>query len=367
MRESMKNKAVVFVFAVYFIGGFLICLIRPSEEISQSERRKLEQFPKITGETIFNGNFMTDFGSYVADQFPLRDQFRTVKAVLQYHVFSQKDNNSIYVADGYVSKLEYPLKKSSVEKAAKKLNTLYEMYFAQGNHKVYYGVIPDKNYFLAEENGYPSMDYKEMVRILQANVEHMEYIPLFDTLALEDYYHTDTHWSQDKLQDTVNVIAQAMGFADRLQSTYTIQEFAPFYGVYYGQAAIPMKPDTIYYLTNDIIEACTVYNYETGETTKVYNMEKITGMDPYDLFLSGACSLMTVENPNAKTDKELILFRDSFGSSIAPLFLEAYRKVTLVDIRYITSEYLGKFLEFDSQDVLFLYSTLVYNNSTMLK
>ena len=38
-------------------------------------------------------------------------------------------------------------------------------------------------------------------------------------------------------------------------------------------------------------------------------------------------------------------------------------KITLVDIRYISPAYLGRFIEFDGQDVLFLYSTLVLNNS----
>lgn len=58
-----------------------------------------------------------------------------------------------------------------------------------------------------------------------------------------------------------------------------------------------------------------------------------------------------------------MLFRDSFGSSIAPLFLENYSKITLVDLRYISKDVLENFIEFDKQDVLFLYSTLVLNQN----
>ena len=85
------------------------------------------------------------------------------------------------------------------------------------------------------------------------------------------------------------------------------------------------------------------------------------------MFLSGSLSLITIENPNATTDKELVIFRDSFGSSIAPLLVEGYAKITLVDIRYITSDLVGRFIDFENQDVLFLYSTLVLNNSVTLK
>ena len=76
---------------------------------------------------------------------------------------------------------------------------------------------------------------------------------------------------------------------------------------------------------------------------------------------------ITIENPNATTGKELIIFRDSFGSSLAPLLVEGYEKITLVDIRYLRSDMLSKFITFENQDVLFLYSTLVLNNSETLK
>jgi len=85
------------------------------------------------------------------------------------------------------------------------------------------------------------------------------------------------------------------------------------------------------------------------------------------MFLGGADALLTIENPNAVTNKELILFRDSFGSSLAPYLAEGYQKITMVDIRYIQPEMLGYFIEFEGQDVLFLYSTLILNNSLGLR
>ena len=62
-----------------------------------------------------------------------------------------------------------------------------------------------------------------------------------------------------------------------------------------------------------------------------------------------------------------MIFRDSFGSSLAPLLIESYDKITLVDIRYIQSGMLGNFIDFDSQDVLFIYSSGLLNNSLAMK
>ena len=63
----------------------------------------------------------------------------------------------------------------------------------------------------------------------------------------------------------------------------------------------------------------------------------------------------------------MIVFRDSFASSLIPLFVEGYSKITLIDIRYIRIEDLEKYIQFNNQEVLFLYSTLVLNNSSSMK
>ena len=175
-------------------------------------------------------------------------------------------------------------------------------------------------------------------------------------------------WARVAGVPAAQALCQALGVSSPRQGDYTVTPLEkPFYGVYYGQAALPMQPDTMYLLKSDLLDDCRVYDYETGETTAVYDMTKLDSKDLYDVYLSGARSLLTIENPNAATGRELIVFRDSFGSSLVPLLVNDYAKVTLVDLRYIRSDYLGKFLDFHGQDVLFLYSTLLLNNSAAIK
>lgn len=367
MNDRAKNKAVTFIFGIFFAVTSLLIIFHKQNETSENERRKLSLLPGLSFEKMLSTEYMTDFDQYTLDQFPFRDNLRQLKAFTQFYVFQQKDNNGIYITKDTVSKLEYPLKEGSVVNAANKFSYIYDTYLAEKNTNVFFSIIPDKNYFAAPKDGYPAIDYGKLVTLMQENIDNMQYINLFDCLSIEDYYVTDTHWRQERLSRVVERIAIEMSFFDRLTGEYTINKHAPFYGVYYGQAALPMAPDTLYYLTTAIMDSCKVYNYETGKYTGIYDMDKRDSNDPYEMFLSGAVPLLTIENPKAQTDKELVIFRDSFGSSIAPLFVEAYSKVTLIDIRYITSDYLGNFISFDNQDVLFLYSTLVLNNSSMLK
>ena len=99
----------------------------------------------------------------------------------------------------------------------------------------------------------------------------------------------------------------------------------------------------------------------------MYDQKKAKGRDPYEMYLSGSLSYVTIENPEVTEEKELIIFRDSFGSGIAPLLAEGYSKITLLDVRYISSYTLGSLVDFSDSDVLFLYSTSVLNHSETLK
>lgn len=362
---NMNRILTVVVPGLIFISLTLASWLLPSRDFSDSERRKLAQRPALSLEVISDGSFMTGFEKYTLDQFPLRNQFRTLKAYTIYHVFGQLDNHDIYIKDGYAAKLEYPLHTDSLEHATDQFEYIYEKYLMDKKMDIYLSIVPDKSYFLAEKYGYLSMDYKELCHIMQNSMDYANYIDITKTLDITDYYKTDTHWRQEKLPETAAVLAENMGAS--ISGNYTEYALAlPFYGVYYGQSALPLPPETLYYLSNDVLDSCIVTNHEDQTIGGIYNMEKKSGKDPYEIFLSGPRSLITIENPNCKSNRELIIFRDSFGSSIAPLLAEGYAKITLVDIRYLRADLLDRFIEFKNQDVLFLYSTSVLNHSETL-
>ena len=246
-----------------------------------------------------------------------------------------------------------------------KFQKIYDLYLKDSQAKIVFSVVPDKNYYLASPNGYPAMDYEAMFTVIR-DIPWGDYVDLTDALSADCYYATDLHWRQETLLEAAGRIARALGI--EVEDDYTPTALKrPFYGVYYGQAALPLKPDTLWILESDTLTECTVTNHETGETAAVYDLTKLDSRDLYDVFLSGPAAVLTVDNPNAQTQRELIVFRDSFGSSMVPLLVQGYGKVTLVDIRYIRMELLGEYLDFAGKDVLLLYSTLVLNNSAAIK
>lgn len=359
MQDKTKNKIITIGFVAILILVFLINLISPDKNISTSERRKLAQFPEITISKIFNGDVISKWEKYVEDQFMERDLFRSIKSFWSMNIFAQKDNNNLFEKNNAIYKMEYPLNENNVMKSAQKINEVYQKYLKGMN--VYYSIIPEKNYYL-ENDDHLIINNNKLQKIMEEELSELKYIDITKGLQLEYYYRTDLHWKQENLKDVVNIIQKNMGL-ENVNKEYEKVDKGEFYGAYYGQLATNVSADNLYILTNEIIENCTTYNYEKQKNAPIYT--ETNSSDRYDIFVSGATPLISIENPNAQTDRELLLFRDSFGSSIAPLLVENYSKITLIDLRYISSLILEEYIDFNDQDVLFLYSTVVLNQNIL--
>lgn len=352
------------ILAVFWVGLTGLAWFGPKQDVSDAERRPLAQMPAASAEALFSGKFMTEFESYTLDQFPLRDGFRQLKSLFHYYVLNQRDNNGIYIANGYAAQMEHPLNELSLSRALKQFQKVYDKYLKDSGSQIYATVVPDKGYYLAEKNGYLALDYEKQFSMVQQGMPWAKYVDITDCLSIEDYYYTDTHWRQEKLFTVADKLSQSLGVTSPKAEDYTQTALErPFYGVYYGQAALPMDAETMYILENELLRQCRVYNYVTDSYTGIYDMEQLDAKDLYDVYLSGMQSLLRIENPNANTNRELIIFRDSFGSSLAPLLVQDYGAVTLIDIRYISVEVLGKYVDFQNKDVLFLHSSLVLNKN----
>lgn len=364
--KKIKSIISVIVFAVFLVAVSAVCLAKPATQYSDAERRELAQFPETTVETVASGEFSKDFESYTTDQFPLREMMRKIKAAFSTAILGKAENNGLFYMGGHISKIDNAENEEMMNHAAERFTYLRDTYLKDND--IYFSVVPDKNMFLAEKNGYPSLDYKGFIDRMKSKVDFMEYVEICDLLSIDDYYKTDTHWKQENIVDVAERLASSMG-KNVNGGVYTENVLdMPFRGVYGGQYALNVPADTIKYLTNDTIDNVVVTYYDSGmpRVGAMYNMEKAKGKDPYEMFLSGTMPLVTLEKPNGG-DSHLILFRDSFGSAIAPLFLRGYDKVTVIDTRYVNSEFLGNLVDFDGADVLFLYSTSLLNNSLAIR
>ncbi len=365
MKRKYKEYVIITTVLIYLTGFAVWGILKKDNDISFYERRRLAGYPDIKLSSMINGKWMEDTERYLLDQFPLRQGFRELKAITMYSVFRQKDNNGIYMADGSLSKLDYVLDEKSLQYATDRFRYLFRTCLQGKADNIYVSIIPDKNYYMAEKNGYPTLDYKLLIDKVTGQMDYAAYIDITDLLELNDYYRTDIHWRQEKIKDVAEKIASEMG--KKITEDYINKKSdIPFYGVYYGQNSLPVEADTLYYVYHELFEQCSIYDYETDAYVPMYHIENEYA-DLYDLFLHGAKSLLTIKNPQAKSDETLVVFRDSFGSSIMPYFAEIYSEIIMADIRYLAPDVLQYYLKGSDFDVLFLYSTTLLNNSKTLR
>ena len=360
MNDKIKDIVVTIIFLFTIISLFLINVIKKDTDISIAERRRLATMPELTTKNLFDGTYFKKFDSYVTDQFVERDAFRKIKIDIE--LSTKGEYNNLYLYDDYIIEEIFPLNSNSINNLTNKINYIKNTYL-NDNSNIYYTIIPDKNYFV--NNGNLKLNYNKLQDMMKNNLSNINYINIFDKLTLDNYYKTDTHWKEEDLFNVANTIANQMNFD--ITNNNAVNTITTFKGSYAGRLSVTKDIDTIKTISNPSIDNSSVYNYETKKYTDIYDYTKINSLDKYDIYLSGAVPIIDIINNNASSDKELIVFRDSYGSSLIPLLIEGYKKITVIDIRYISSKILNKYIDFNDQDVLFMYSILTINNSFSIR
>ena len=273
------------------------------------------------------------------------------------------DENGMYEVQGQWFEAMPELDEDSVLSFTNRLNA-YIIQSLTSENTVYYGAIPDKSWYTAE-SGWPTLDHSRLAEILRENIQGAAEIDLTPALSLEDYYQTDRHWRQERLQSVLDTLGDAMGFSVKL-SDFTENTITPFHGSYEKKLKNPPEEPFVY-LTGGALDSVSISSYQYPELQEVYDLSKLESENTYDVFLGGISPIVTLTNPNAESQRELVIFGDSYSSSLAPLLCGEYRTVTIVDLRFIFSSLLPDLLTFTNQDVLFLYSDWILNNSAMLR
>ena len=362
-KPTLKEILTFIVFTAVIGVLFTLNLIIPSPEILVSERRLPARFPDLSFNAVASGAFMSRFEDYAADNFVFRDTFREINAFLIFDIYRQNDKSGLYRSNEVglgefrrVNPIAFRQSSERINKAAGIFDGL--------DMNIYYSIVPDKSIFA--EKYLPGFSLETAEKILFDVLGMDRYVSLIDHMGAHSYYRTDLHWDQSMISGIADHLLFRMG-AGSAADGFTEVRLGEFRGVYAGQYALPVAPDMMTYL--DITELEVSYLHERSlefESGPVYDILRFSGVDPYDLFLRGPQPLIVIENKNAP-ERELYMFRDSFGSSLAPLLTGAYSRITVIDLRYIHLSMLEQFIDFKpGSDVLFIYGSQIFNNPTVL-
>lgn len=269
-------------------------------------------------------------------------------------------SDGYYLLDGIYIEDCTPLDEASVKRFADKFTALRKKYFPDSN--VWLTTIPDKSDFVKNQLE-ESLDHAAVVKSLTTALPDWDYIELSDLLTLDDYYATDNHWRQENILPIVKRLGESMGF-DFDESAFTSVAAGDAIGAY-GYSVENLPAEAFSYLTSAAIESAKIENMQRPELTQVYDLGALKkDFAAYDLFLGGASPIINLKGSG---EGSLVIFCDSFASSLTPLLLGSYSKITLIDLRYMMSDLLPQYVRIGDADVLIMYCDRIVNNSLLLK
>lgn len=358
----------IFAFAVMFWAV-------PDEKKSESENRELQQVPSFSLTTLLDGTFTSEFATYMADQFPVRDFFVGIKGVSETLQLKMENNSTFVTRDGYLidrddyfhvpapaeGKIDDRIKASNIDKnisyasafarKMKRADIDFVCAFAGRKQDVLTDKLPATyGSTYSDEVWKHITDYSAEKKLDFINLrDHLR-----DNYREGLYYRTDHHWTTEGAYEAYVKIMEQFGEEPYKKEDFRIEAATnEFYGTTYQAAGVKwVEADTISYWRYEGDESFTLRildepdsegkrNYDGFEGVRfegdyavfdgIYVKDYLNVTDKYSSFIGGnnAYTEIILEGEERET---LVIAKDSFSHCMIP-FLARHYNLVIVDFR----------------------------------
>lgn len=374
----MKKKFEVFpiLFLILIFGGTIWSLATPAKEYSEMENRYLAQMPEFNTKTILDGSFMSDYETYISDQFFLRNEWITLKTYID-RLSLKEDSNGVYFGkDDYL--ISVPAA-SDYESEICKKNISYMTDFIQsqeealGAEHVRLMMVPTSSEVLTDKLPLFADPYKQTLLLdrLSEKLSGQTYLSLLPTLLEHKeepiFYKTDHHWTTLGAFYGYQSWAKSIGLTPMTLEDFSIETCTDsFQGTLQAKVNIDVPADTInLYLPKENIQYELIVNEnEAQPRSSLYDYSKLDTKGKYDVFFGGNESTIRIKPavpssaPIDRREGNLLVLKDSYANSFLPFAVNHFEQTYVVDLRYFNGQKLSEYIQNNNiTDVLVLYST----------
>lgn len=367
MKKLTYNRVFFYILVVAWAALTVLNFAAPKKDFSENENRYLASFPKFTLARLVNGDFMADVENYINDHFVFRDGWVAVQSSLEY-ASGKRENSGVYIGKGaLLSIIDEPDGKST----AKNIEAIN--YFAsQINVPVSLMIVPSASEIQPEKlpDFAVTWSQRDVIADIYSQCEGVKCVSVYETLKEHSadyiYYRTDHHWTTYGSYLAYVEYCRALGLLPHDYVAETVSN--SFNGTLYSKSGVRfIKSDTIESYKLGFNARCDVYSGgETKSYDSVYFDEYLDVKDKYAYFLGTNQPIVTIyrdTDSDGDNAKKLLVFKDSYAHCMAPMLLENYSQVTLVDLRYFRQQLNSVIDVADYDDVLFLYGIDSFVNS----
>lgn len=347
-----------YIYSGLFLGiistGFAISVLEEDKLISHIENKVLTKFPEFNFESIKTGEFMKKFDVYVVDQFPLRAESIELKNKLMYSMGNREFRNIYTTTTRMLEKFEF--NESIVKNNISNMNKISNAVgidntgmFIPNSIAIYDEELPS---YAITDNQKNALDYIDK---MYKGEYYTPYKILLENKNDYIYFRTDHHWTQ---------LGAKLMYEDyynkKIDLNY-VKKTEDFLGTYYSKTLLKTELKDEIYSYDDLKK----YDIEFDgiKSDSIYDDSKLDGKNKYQYFLNGDPGMAII---SGKGEGEVIVFKDSFAHAYIPFLTQEYRKIHVLDSRYVNINIIDYIKSNKNiSKIYYIYSLSTLNNEDL--
>ncbi|MCR5346098.1 MAG: hypothetical protein K6E46_08630 [Lachnospiraceae bacterium] len=335
----MHKKIMTALFCLVLIGCSIWGIAAPDRLYSENEKRMLAKFPSMAIDRILSGKFSSEIEKYMADQFPERDGWVTVKTIKEY-ALGKRDSGGVYFAkDGYLIEVVSEFDNDNLEKLSAYFKGIEENLSGKGI-PVRLMLVPTAGEILSDKlpKFAPMASQEEVLDYMKdKGFTLVDVTPILTDHSSEYiYYKTDHHWTSLGAYYAYAEYMKAIGRTPHALDEYTKEVLSEdFRGTTFNKVNYPFAPyDVIdaYYISDN---HNVYYNDSTDCDNTMYTRSFLKSADKYAVFLNSNQASTKIEGSG---EGRILIIKDSYANCFAQFLPEDYEEVHMIDLRFFTGD-----------------------------
>lgn len=361
--NKFQSYSSIILFCIFLFGFAIASIVKPFKEFSEIENRILTQKPKITLETILNGDFEQNYEEYITDQFIFRNEFIGLKTSAE-KLLLKKESKDIYFAknDYFIEKYTDVFTTDIAQRNIKYLAEFIQIYEKQfGAEHISVMIIPNavdilKSKLPAFASPYDEDEYlKQISDLLSKDIYFYSAKVLQEHTEEDIYYKTDHHWKTLAAFYVYQAWAKEKGYHVPEITDYTIETVTTdFQGTIQSKLGIKTKGDTIELFRPKKEINYMIYKNDIKETN-IYDISALNTKDKYAVYFGGNQPFMKIQT-ETENKRKILIIKDSYANCFIPFMFEEFTDIDVIDLRYNNQKLSEIIANGEYTDILILYN-----------
>ncbi len=364
---AMAACAFLVVMLLIILGNVL----HKNRDYSESENRVLAQRPTFTAASLESGAFMEDVEDFVSDQFILRDQWISL-SVLENLALGIRESNGVYIGKkNYLFEISDEPNQDAIDN---NLTAIANLAAAHQDINTVMTLVPNSIYILDQllPVNAPVRDQSADIAYAEEKVgDSVRFVNLIEPLSAHKeeyiYYKTDHHWTTLGASYAFEAMSEALQIEGSAIDYHIYPVTHNFTGTLASTSGYTFDKDTIniYAPIDNDVQCLVTYVDDGTKAASVYDTSALDGKNKYEVFLGGNYARIDIAT-TSESEKNLLLFKDSYANCLIPFLLPYYQNIIVIDPRYSYESATSLISDNSITDILFLYNVNTFLTDTSL-